>query len=64
MESQRNWVVLTRPVRDRRMRVEWLEKKWRLPMFGRKACGQVCMWALGGFLSSMWAEWKAIQESG
>lgn len=28
--------VLTRLVKDRRSRVEWLERKWRSPMFGKK----------------------------
>lgn len=45
--------MLTRPVRDRRMRVELSEKKWRLPMFDRKVCGQVYTRTLGGFLSSI-----------
>jgi len=35
--------VLARPVRDRRTRVEWSEKKWRSPMFGRKVCVVRCV---------------------
>jgi hypothetical protein len=51
--------VLIRPVKDRRTRVEWSERKWRLPMFGRKACGQVRARTVGKILSSMGAKRKS-----
>ena len=63
MTERLGW-VLARPVRDRRTRVEWSEKKWRSPMFGRKVCDQVCARTLGASLSNIEAERATIQESG
>jgi hypothetical protein len=53
----------TRPVRNRRTRVESSEK-WQSPISGRKLCGQVCARTLGEILSSLRAERVTIQESG